>query len=262
MVDKVRFLLSSVLDSGTITASTETSGLEVEHVQNTLIRRVYRSTGALSKKSEWIKFDMTSATGMDMVFIGNHSFSKTATVKWQGHATDSWASPSLDTTLTVATDTQGSEVTKLGHFYSSVESYRWWRLLVEDIGNASSSIDVGRIMAGRYIEPTRNMRDGFSLRRRDPSRVQSSDGRQGYPTTRDKYYEISYSVYNTEEPQSDQIEGIFNSVGRWKPFVIAIDPESRPHHHTCYTQFGSDIDQSQVVLKQFSLAPIRFDEKT
>jgi len=258
----VRFLVKSVLDSATMSYSTETDGLPVENVQNQLIRKVYRTTGKGSRTTrEFARFDAGAATGMNCLFIGLHNFTKNATVYWEGDATDNFTGASLSVQLTVSTDGLGEPIKKLAYFWPSVESYRHWRLLFQDNGNASSTIEVGRIMAGRYIQPTRNMRDGFGITRIDPSRARATAGRQGYANERDKFYEFTYSVYNHEEAQMDEMIGIYNTVGKWKPFVMALDPVDKLNDHTIYTQFESDLGYQQTVMRQYGLQTVTFGEK-
>lgn len=260
MANKVRFLIDSVLDDATIDASSATDGLPASNVQHRLIRREYHSTGKLN---EYLHFEASGGpTGVDCVFIGRHNFSKGATVLWQGNSTSNFASgPALSTTLTVATDGQGSVVKKLAHFYSTPQTHPHWRLSVSDSGNASSTLRIGRIVAGRYIEPERNLREGFTISVVDPSSYRATAGRQGYVNERDDYLEFDYSVYNTEAPQRDELVGIYNAVGQHQAFVFALDPEDRPHHHTIYAQFKGDMRHPQTLLHQFSLSPIGLQEK-
>ena len=258
MADKIRFLTTSNLDSATLSSSSETSGLPDTNVQDNLVRKVYRTQGITQ---EWIVFDVGAATTVNQVSIFNHTFTKDAVLKWQAHTSDSWAAPDLNTTITVPTDTLGNPVKRITHFYSSGWSYQYWRLLVQDTGNACSTLDVGRVMAGRYIEPTINMRDGFSFDFLDPSRGTMTAGRQAYWNEKDPYAEISYSLMAAEEPQINQMRAIFNDVGMHTAFALAINPDSRPHHDTFYTQFNTNLNLQQRLLRQYDIANVVFQEK-
>ena len=117
MDNKLKFVLTDVLDSATVTASSTTSGLPAQNVQDPLVRKVYRSTASTN---EWLKFDVGAATTINCLMIANHNLTLGSTVKFQGHASDSWGTPSLDTNLTVATDAQGNNVMKIAHFYQTI----------------------------------------------------------------------------------------------------------------------------------------------
>ena len=260
MVDNVRYGLSSVLDPGTGAASSATSGLPYINVKDVLIRKVYRTTG---KKNEWVRLRVSgAATSINFVFIGNHNFTKNASVLWQGNSTSNFASgPALSTALSVVTDALGAVVPKIGYFYSTVKTYPHWRLYIKDSGNASSTLEIGRIFAGRYTQPTVNIRDGFTVRTVDPSRGRRTAGRQGYFNLRKKYSELDFGHTDVAEDQADQIQAIFNTVGTNRAFVFSLDPDSRPSHNTFLVEFSTDLTRQQRIIRRFSLSQITLTEK-
>jgi len=260
MADKVRFLLSSVLDTATVTASSETSGLPANNVKDTLIRRVYRTTGKLN---EWVQFQASGGpTTVNCLFIGKHNLTRNAILRWQGNSTSAWASgPALSITLSVATDSRGAVVPKIGYYPATIQTHEFWRLYIEDSGNASSNLEIGRIMAGRYYEPSRNLRDGFQIRHFDPSRISMTAGRQGYANIRPRYVEFTYSVFDMDEATIGEFVGLFNEVGLRTAFVISLDPDSRPTHNTIYGQLTTNVTQQQRFLRQYNLQEVTFGEK-
>ena len=258
MADKTRFLLTSLLDTVTVTASSTTTGLAVANVQNNLIRKVYRST---AKISEWVKFDAGDSIGINCFFIGNHNLTDAAVVRWQGHATDLWTSPTLNTTLNVSVDTLSDEIPRMMYFYVATQSYRWWRFKVQDSGNPDGYIQIGRIMAGMYTEPTINMSDGFERRMIDPSRGIITKGRQSYWTTRTPYWEYTYRVGLSAIAQQDQLSAIFNQVGLHTGFALALSPDSRPTRDSIYCQFANEPRFVQRVTDAADIEEVVFTEK-
>ena len=258
MNNSLKFLLTDVLDDATISASSTTSGLPASNAQDVLVRKVYRSTASTN---EWLKFDVGAATTINCLMIANHNLTLGSVVKFQGHASDSWASPSLDTNLTVATDAQGNNVMKIAHFYATNQEYRWFRLYMEPGTGNASPVDIGRVMAGRYIEPKRNLRDGFTLTTIDPSRGKNTVGRQAYWTTRRQYEELTYALTDINEDQADELLGIYGEVGKHSPLVVALDPVDRTSHNTFYCQFMTDVSRQQRLLHQYGIQDIVFQEK-
>ncbi len=259
MPDAVKYVVSSVLDPGTGAASSTSSGLPFSNVKDPLVRKVHRTTG---KANEFWRFRASGgATGINAVGILNHSFSKSAIVLWQGNTTSNFASPALNTTLSVVTDSLGTVIPKIGYIYSSVQSYAHWRLVVRDSGNASSTLAIGRIFAGRYIQPTINIRDGFSQQIIDPSRRRMVAGRQGYANIRRKYTELSFGFTDVGEAQADQFVAMFNSVGKYAAFLFFLDPDSRPSHNMILTEFTTDVTKQQRILRQFSMPQITLSER-
>ena len=161
----------------------------------------------------------------------------------------------------MVTDSQGNVIPKIGYFYSTNKTYPHWRLYIKDSGNASSTLEIGRIFAGRYVQPTRNIKDGFQIRTIDPSRKRVTAGRQGYTNIRTQYSELEFGHTDVDEQQMDVMRGIYNEVGSHTAFVFALDPDSRPSHNTIYCEFASGLNQQQRIIRQFSLPSIVLQEK-
>lgn len=260
MANLVRYLRSSVLDDATVAVSSQTAGLPGNNVKDKLIRKVYRTTG---RANEWVRFKASGgATGINMVFLGRHNFTKNAVVLWQGNTTSNFGSgPALNITLSVVTDALGSVVPKICYFRSAVASYLHWRLYVRDSGNASTNLEVGRLAVGRYVEPSQNLREGFTMRYIDPSRRMVNAGRQGYATTRPTYQEFTYSVSYAREAQQDQLIALYRSIGQHTAFVFSLDPEDRPSHNSAYVEFMEPIAWQSNVTRQKTLQEVTLQEK-
>ena len=254
----IRFLLISNLDAATMSASAQMSGLPKENVQTQLVRQVYRST---QKPSAWLRFRSAAITAVNTVFIGNHNFTKNAVVYWQGNTTSNFASgPALNTVLPVVTDSQANVIPKICHFFATTYTHKFNRLRVVDGGNATT-LKIGRVMAGRYIEATRNMRDGFEIRTVDPSRGRPTMGRQTYWTTRNSFQEFSFAFGWAEQSVQDWLYGIYNEVGQHTAFLLALDPTSRPTDSTIYCQFMAPVQQTHRVNQLADIQSITFQEK-
>ena len=256
----IRLLLSSNLDAATMSVSgvAQMSGLPKENVQNQLVRKVFRST---QKPSTWLRFRSAAATTVNAVFVGNHNFTKNAVVYWQGNTTSNFASgPALSTALPVVTDSQANVIPKICHFFATNYSFKFHRLRVVDGGNATT-LKTGRVMAGRYIEPAQNMRDGFEIRTVDPSRGRPTMGRQTYWTTRQSFQEFSFGIGWASQSVQDWMYGIYNEVGQHTAFVLALDPTSRPTDNSIYCQFMGPVQQAHRVNQLADIQTITFQEK-
>lgn len=267
MADKVRYLLpdKGVLDSATLVvslvASTQSAGLPSRNVQDEHIRKVYR--GSSDRASEYLRYRFSAATTLNCLFVGKHNFTKNAIVLWQGNTTSNFATPALSYQIGVATDARGNVVPKLAYFWSTTPtSYTHWRLHIKDSGNATVNLEVGRIMGGRYDEPSRDIRDGFEITLHDPSRIQQTAGRQGYPNVKPKYEQITYSVGAMEEVVEDTMVAVYNEVGISTPFVLALNPETEPTKRTYYGLFTDAMQRQHRVGSFFDLESLTFQEKT
>lgn len=258
MAERIRFLVGSVLDTATVSASTICSGIPKENVQTATLAQIYRATG---HTHEWLRFDAGAATTANAVFVAGHNFSTGATVKIEANISAVFTGAALSYTFDMPTDGFGGGLTKLFHCWATNQSYRYWRLYVSDTAGATC-IEVGRIMVGRYIEPTRNIREKFSLGFNDPSTGIQTVGRQGYYSLRPQRAQLAYEVIDAKEDQFNQLAGIYAEVGQHTPFVVAIDPTTRPHHNTFYMKFAGSLPRRQSLDRRSSLGPILLEEST
>ena len=140
--------------------------------------------------------------------------------------------------------------------------YKHWRIYIEDPTTSNTSTVVGRVLGGRKVQPSRNISDGFRLRRKDTSRIQNVIGGQtGNYTARDQHETLEFRYNNVPESHVDQIKGFFNSVGYHKPLLVSLMPEERPHHMSYYCQMTQPVKAEHVLQRHFNLPDLRFEEK-
>lgn len=263
--NKIRFLYESVLDVTatsdglvTISASSAASGLPAANVQDPLIRKVYRTTGI---STEFLRWDLGSPQTIRQFFIGNHNFTKTATVTIAGHTSDNFTSPSFNATLTIATDAFGATIPKINTFFATAQTYRHWRLKMIDTANPSAGLEIGRVMGGSPFDPRRNLSDRFIKKTIDPSRGVQTAGRQGYWRLKKKYQELSARMSFQDRTDLDDLEAFYRRVGMHSPFVIALQPETLPTKDSFYVQFSQPLDFEHIVLDSAHVQRIVLSEK-
>lgn len=256
----IRFLLSSNLDAATMSVSgvAQLSGLPKENVQDQLVRKVFRST---QKPSTWLRFRSSAITAVNGVFIGNHNFTKNAVVYWQGNTTSNFASgPALSTVLPVVTDSQANVIPKICHYFATTYMHKFHRLRIED-GGSVTTLKMGRVIAGRFITPGRNMQDGFEIQTIDPSRGRATMGRQTYWTLKNTYQEFTFSFGWAEKSVQDWMYGIYNEVGQHTAFVLSLNPTTRPTDDSIYCQIMAPLKSQQRVNEVGDISSLTFQEK-
>ena len=258
MADRVRFMIHGALEHAAVAANSEVSGLPASNVVDTLIRKTYRTR---DRDSEWITFDAGSDVDVNCVFIGRHNLTKDAVITWEGDDSSLFANPPLSTRIPVVVDLAEMVVPKLTYFYGTTQTYRYWRLRIEDMGNQTRNLEIGRVMAGVYYEPERDLLENYTIEHRDPSRMTRIAGRHGYANVRPRYMRLQYNLFDLSEDGWDELYGIYQEVGRYRAFLMAINPETRPSEDTMYCQFASDISRQQRVLRQYNLQEVFIEEK-
>lgn len=209
----MRLFTPNLIDSATISASSETDYLTASNVANELRTKVWR-TGT-SAAAEWIKFDFGSAKAVTAFIIANHTFSGDTLVALEGNATDSWGSPSFTQAVTLASGTI------LTTFAS--QSYRWWRFRFTK-PTAGTQRDVGRIFLGTYTEPTDAPDwNGVKVARSDNTSIVRSVGGQEWADRRSNYRKPAADFTACSTTSKDAIDLVVADCGVGKSLFIQPD---------------------------------------
>lgn len=236
-------------DAATITGSSEAStDLADDNVVNNAPGRVWRTTG---NTSENIVFDLGSAQTITCFALFNFNLTSGATVTLQANASDSWGSPSYSQALTIATDSDSNVIKRLVYF-PSTSTYQYWRLLIADASNTDGYIEIGRIVAGQYYEPSRNIIDGFSITPDDPSDVADVGGVYTEANELTKFRTAVVSFAEIDRTQREKFETIFDKVGRTKPMVWALNPSDYPTKDSLYCRFKTPMALANQILERYN----------
>ncbi|OPL13101.1 MAG: hypothetical protein AVO39_11045 [delta proteobacterium MLS_D] len=247
-MSNVRILYDFLFDSGTITSSSEVTGLPDDNAVHDFIAKKWRTTG---DSAEWITFDLGAATKITMLAIFGHNLTGDATVLLQGHTADSWGDPDYSQALTIDDHVIILFLDK---------TYRYWHITIADGSNPDGYIEAGRICAGEYYEPGVNVTQEVQKQLIDPSILQESEGRQGYAIERDVYRVFDVTFADIDRDQQEELIDIFRDVKNIHPLVFALDPDDYPNEDTLYCKITTPLTQTLRAL-EYGDVPITFEEK-
>lgn len=225
-------------DAATITSSTEVGDLVDDNVVDDDVGKVWRSDTDGGAGAEWIKFDMGSAVQMDTLGIFGHNLTSGATVTLQANATDSWGSPTLDETLTLATDADSVVFPKLVDSTFD-QTLRYWRLTFVDASNPDSYIELGRVKLGVSYAPPRGFRDGVDISPSDPSEGAPQPGRSTAWREHTEFQRVSLSMPQQTEAQARKMLAMYRKVGKRVPVVLQVDPANYPTEMSFFARIES-----------------------
>lgn len=248
---------SDTWDAATITSSSETGDLADDNVVDDRVAKPWRTTGV---SSEWIKFDLGSAVSLTCLGMFGFNLTSSATVTLQANSIDDWTTPPFDQTLTLVTDTDGNVLERLVHF-PSTSAYQYWRVTFADASNSDGYIEVGRIKAGSYYEPSRNFREDFSVAFVDPSQGEEQPGIVGTWRERTIFRQASVSFEFMSETQFREFETLYRKVGKRKPIIVALDPINRPSKMSMYCTLKDTLPLRHILVEQYGTGTIVFEEK-
>ncbi len=247
-MSNVRFLYTIKTDQATISASSAVAGLPVANVAQEFVGKVWRST---ADTGQWVKFDLETAQKVTMLAIFGHNLTSGATIKLEANTTDSWALPPYSHTLTW-------NALAIVEFLD--QTYRWWRISIEDGANPDGYIEIGRICAGEYYEPAVNVVETVQKSLVDPSTVEESDGRNEWSVERTKYRTYEVQFWDIDATQQGELETMFRAVGITRPLVFALDPDEYPEEETIYCKIKGSLSRAMKALRYGDI-PLSFEEK-
>lgn len=195
----------------------------------------YTGSNIAIHTEEFVMFDLKTTEEINSVAIlwpkeDGIKLSGNAILKIQANATNEWSSPALDETLTV-----NNTYSIASHYFTSDQSYRYWRVLVIDPNNAYLYVNVGVIVLGKSISVD-YPENGFGFEYADNSKTQTTDYGNEYV---DKY-PITTSIEFDYKYFDEQDFSIFDSLyiqnGAYKPVFVVLD------------ETGQVLDKDQVYV--------------
>ena len=202
---------------------------------------------------ESVVFDLVTSQDITSVVLlwpkeDGIKLSSSAVVKIEANATDVWTAPAVSQTMTIDDNYLVSS-----HFFSTTQSYRYWRVTIEDPRNPYLYVELGLVWIGENVafnEPE----NGFSYKLKDLSNVSSTDFGHEYV---DEYPQIAILEfgYNYIEYATAQVlENAYRSNGIKKPVLVVFDESStvfNKNHFLIYGKFEPGFSLNQVFYNLF-----------
>lgn len=187
---------------------------------------------------EWITLDAASALGVSLGAITDHNLSGSSTLKLQGNSTPltylgHGASTGTSKTLT------GDSTLQL--LYFGTETYRYWRLLIDDTANTAGYVSIGNGHVGPYTE----FSDGYSIDlnfgHEQLSSVMKADQGAHYVDAKPEYRAWGLLFPIMSDADKVILESIQSAVLLGKTFFVSLDPTADTTK-TYYVSLPAKID--------------------
>jgi len=262
----IRFCYDNLIDTASLTESSQVSTLPVENIQDPRLRCKWKTTG---DSSENVVADLGSAQAVNCIAILNHNISSSVTnLRIQGHTSDSWADPDVNINLLdpVGDASYNAYNNKIIIWYSTSSSKRYWRVLIEDASNPDGYIEIGRIFLGAYFEPSAGVEQGININKKDLSEVVKNMQGTPYANLKDKVWGFNFNINNIQSDPAgtDDLQSfidIFDDIGNSKNIVISLDPDrgsgednrySNLKRFSVYGLMTKDFESTDIASKKFS----------
>lgn len=213
---RARLVYDNIALTSTITASASVADRPVSYLASPARWKKWRSTTTTGNQNVDFVFSSQSVQCVALVDWKRHGTAGTITAQyWNGASYVTFSAftlPTFNPTRVIAVWLPaGQTTTRI-------------RILFTNVGAVSDYVEVGAVIIGRYIEPVSTLVDGFTLSLQDPSVLMSSVAGQTEAQQRPQFHVASGVFERLEDTDRVFFAQMFAAVGRYKPFLFAIDP--------------------------------------
>jgi hypothetical protein len=142
-----------------------------------------------------------------------------ATIRLQASATDVWTSPTVDVELFI--DFDYNSVT---HFFTSVQNYRYWRLVVSDPNNPNLCVEIPKLILSSAVQLTQTPEIGFKSVIDDQSVMTKTPYGHEYYDVYPLRRALDFTFAYLSEADVITLERVFREVGNTVPICVCLDP--------------------------------------
>jgi hypothetical protein len=143
--------------------------------------------------------------------------SESATIKIQANATDTWTSPAVDETLTI-----NNTYMVASHYFSTDQTYRYWRVVIEDAGNPYGYLELGVVWLGKGLA-VENAQNGFKFGLEDQTKSSETDFGHQYSDEYPLRAAVSFSYQFLPYASVQVLENAYRLNGKRKPVFVTFD---------------------------------------
>jgi hypothetical protein len=250
----------SILWTNALTTAAELLGFD-DSADDTGTDTYEADSARICYPGEWLKIDFGTAKNPKGIIILDKKgdiikISPSAVITLQANSSDSWASPAYEKVLTYGEDNI-VEIDTDGLFDTT---YRYARLLIEDLENALGYVQLGVLYLGDVYElESSTVQRDFQEEFEDLSEIQQSESGEEYADI--KAQRSLYSSVNIQlctKTDVNTIMNIFQEFGTHTPFFVSIDSTAQVtddiNEWTKYVKFTSPPSKQYVTNNRWNVS--------
>lgn len=251
----VRLLNENLIDDATVTASSEVSTLPKENVQDTILKRVWRTTGL---SDQWIAFDLGQVDLIRAAALFHHNLSSEAQYTVIVSDNPDFSEPSLEQTFDAwepvfGAGEGGAGEHGAGGYLSDADlaaykrySFRFFevegryvKIEFSDPDNGDGYIQVGRVYLGDFFEPINNFDYGWSIEEVDSSTVDVSLGGVKWSDLQETFRRVVFRMSNLDNSEKQhRLLGLQRRLGVGRDFILCLFPDKDSTDWYFNTMYG------------------------
>jgi hypothetical protein len=205
----MRLLYNNTVYDATLVASSNQLGYGASLLADKTPFSKWKATGNVE---EYVVIDLQSAKAISGFALFNHNFTSSATITLEANTSNSWGAPAFTKTLTWSTYYVWT--------YFVEQTYRYWRIVIEDAGNAND-IEVGELYIGTDLAlPLLAPDSTFTMGTTSYRNVARSSQVLGTLQYANRLY--SFNLVYLSNAQRESLRDMFATHGNVEPVVLVI----------------------------------------
>lgn len=247
--------LSLLTNTGTDLATSTLTALGFDSASDHTGATTYTAADIAIHTEEGVVFDLRTQSGIDTFAIiidpmlGNN-LSANASVYVQASQTDSWTSPSVSQALTYSQEFQ-----TWTHFFTTTQTYRYWRVKIVDPSNPNLSVELHKVVLGLSLGLTRNPEIGFKYSIKNQSKQEVNEYGYNYTDVYPDKRAFEFNLNLFEDADLVILEQSYKSFGNAAPVFFAIDTAGAlfdKNQLTIYGLMRGDLNFNHQIIDRFS----------
>ena len=207
----MRIAYTNLVDSGTVTASSENPIYPIENVQVARLAKPWQTIAVTGVNAV---VDLGSALAVNTVAIIGHTITTSATLNIEANSSDSWGSPSWSTSLTALSN-------MILKYLDASQTYQYWRFTIEDVSAASAYINIGRLWLGTYRQMDTASTVDFNVRKYRSDTVTYGRDRQKFATEGAGWRSFDLSFKAFQGTMLTAMQTLYDTVGNHDSVIFS-----------------------------------------
>ena len=205
----------------------------------------YTGDDACYKSREYIVIDLGVARDVKAIGFYASNLASTDTVTIEADSTTTFTPDYGPTTVAVSGDDRFVWIT--------AESYRYWRFVIDDIGNVDGYTELGVPWLSSYTEPGRGVEQRYKEPRQELSRIAVADQGSHYVDIKNtrKGYQILFRQLSNNDRVA--LESFADYVASGRNFFFGYDPLNNPITKTYYMFIAGQMEIAEAPYARFDI---------
>jgi len=180
----------------------------------------------------------STAKSVKAVFLAGHNLTSNATITVEANSSDDWSSPAYSQSMNYDED--------MCYLFLD-ETYKWWRVVINDSDNPDGYIEIGRLFLGKYLQFDDPPKADIPLVYNDTSKVKYSLTGQAFGDEGVIYKTYNFVFPYWDEDTRTELVEMINEVKTVKPVILVPDEYNMDKLKPVYAVLNDNLALNHII---------------